>query len=1106
MKCILASDIDYCRTLKNKKILTMEEGAQKIVKFLNSASEKEPIILINTKGKESLPALLDLLCRGSVWSQLRGSLAGFVNLSDLWKQFTPEELKQSYRENIDKSWKVSLVSSKQILDYIGSKETEFLLATRPFYSKWMNKILEDSLKEFNTFDPSVYSLRVKKKLDLRKAETGEVSLEICPAVPWVTNCQFSLHFSYPDIESLTEQVSVTKKGTFSANIKNIASSDLKLPAKTLLGFAKLVSPAETEEESSDIDLYLLSSDEEGEEKVELKQRRKSPGDEDVGRGKIKKARITLGDSNETELITSLDEFKLKLGSYGESDPGPCITGHSTPEILKTSGTTQFLTDLKESLDKSFDIGDDFDFADATIEDVDSESFHPLDFREEEVCRGISPVSLQIKPQQIYKKMSDFPLREVEAIGRPLIQQLQSLSRLLTAVPVHESLGQHFPSLFSHQHLTPLCEILAKYGMFSNDHLDFELCDFGDKLIYEVHNFEGGKLSDLRTALQEFNKSNPRADLEEWRNMFSEKYESFRGINDILGEDFDVKTVQMILLQFASEFDVQEDDDERPVTKLKYFSNTELDNPADEVSSSITQADPELVRREKILHYFDSRDGRGNIYLALRTSDEDKEVAIVKEGRLTPVSMPDDGDSESEFYLVHVSDYAGCNFALPLSAWELEQSSPPLLYTGFIVCHSHSQECQVAVIDRDELKLVVVDQMIMLENDCRSASLQQGSEVNLIMNNNFQPLACLAHPDKRKYDLQDISNWSDETTSFISETKNLPEIQDLITSLRITRLNCRQALLIKFADPAKLLRAKQIISKKSFGFETDSVKKMSWIEESFSGNNKRHLHRQILPANLQASKEALLRLKFLFYFTETRVQLLNKSVIIVEGHNLERVNLVKRALSYNLKKSKFSIKPPSKAEFLEIKSGQEICLDVKEKKTFSIELQDININEYNVHHHFDFECYKNEILAKVKIDAEKCITLELSNISKQKMKLAADENVLLLERKSSSKVSSKKKQFVSLRLIKTVHIDPKSVSFVEVEVVDFKATSDKQSFKIQRHPDFKNENIFIPDNQMRTISLSGKLKMSVRNKSSSVLDLSKGLLIGQIFVDKIGMKV
>ena len=51
--------IDYCRTPKNKKLLNVEEGAQKIVKFLNATSETEPIVLINTKGKESLPALLD---------------------------------------------------------------------------------------------------------------------------------------------------------------------------------------------------------------------------------------------------------------------------------------------------------------------------------------------------------------------------------------------------------------------------------------------------------------------------------------------------------------------------------------------------------------------------------------------------------------------------------------------------------------------------------------------------------------------------------------------------------------------------------------------------------------------------------------------------------------------------------------------------------------------------------------------------------------------------------------------------------------------------------------------------------------------------------------
>ena len=147
------------------------------------------------------------------------------------------------------------------------------------------------------------------------------------------------------------------------------------------------------------------------------------------------------------------------------------------------------------------------------------------------------------------------------------------------------------------------------------------------------------------------------------------------------------------------------------------------------------------------------------------------------------------------------------------------------------------------------------------------------------------------------------------------------------------------------------------------------------------------------------------------FTNTSVELLNK-VIIVEGDSIENINLAKKSLNFNLKKSKSSNRASARKEFLEIKSGQEISLGEKEKKSFAISIaaEDINLSQYKVHMHFDFDCFKNDLVSTVKIDAENAekITLELSNVSKRKILLSRDQNVLLLERKSSSKVSSKNK--------------------------------------------------------------------------------------------------
>ena len=157
---------------------------------------------------------------------------------------------------------------------------------------------------------------------------------------------------------------------------------------------------------------------------------------------------------------------------------------------------------------------------------------------------------------------------------------------------------------------------------------------------------------------------------------------------------------------------------------------------------------------------------------------------------------------------------------------------------------------MAVIEAETLRVVVVDpteMMIRLENNVRLPG--PGSEVKLIINNNLQPLLCLVQPDSQKYDLHDVSKWSANPTSFISNLENLSEIQDLVSSLQITRLQARLFLLIKCSDSVKLQKAKQIILKKSTGWRNHSVKNYMQPRS----------HRQILPANVLAAKEDLFNL-------------------------------------------------------------------------------------------------------------------------------------------------------------------------------------------------------------------------------------------------------
>ena len=70
---------------------------------------------------------------------------------------------------------------------------------------------------------------------------------------------------------------------------------------------------------------------------------------------------------------------------------------------------------------------------------------------------------------------------------PLVPQLVTISRQIKDTSVTDDLSDQFPSLLGQEIFTPFFDTFAKYGGGTKQERDFDLCDFGDKLLSEVQN-------------------------------------------------------------------------------------------------------------------------------------------------------------------------------------------------------------------------------------------------------------------------------------------------------------------------------------------------------------------------------------------------------------------------------------------------------------------------------------------------------------------------------------------------------------------------------------------------------------------------------------------
>ena len=87
----------------------------------------------------------------------------------------------------------------------------------------------------------------------------------------------------------------------------------------------------------------------------------------------------------------------------------------------------------------------------------------------------------------------------------------------------------------------------------------------------------------------------------------------------------------------------------------------------------------------------------------------------------------------------------------------------------------------------------------------------------------------------------------------------------------------------------------------------------------------------------------------------------------------------------------------------------------------------------------------------------------------------------------------------MALLEDICIPGKTVSYARVHVVSPDYLVLDKVHEILRHPDFKNNDIFVPERQKKKISKTVKLHMSIKNRLGKPIYLTKSTIVGQIIV-------
>ena len=130
-------------------------------------------------------------------------------------------------------------------------------------------------------------------------------------------------------------------------------------------------------------------------------------------------------------------------------------------------------------------------------------------------------------------------------------------------------------------------------------------------------------------IKEMNQSNNKATVTDWNKMFCEKYQNFQDVNDLYGDDFSIKAIQVILLSVMKNLDVV-DTFEHVVTGLIGLleDSQNIMETVSAMEESEKVEDDEFALEAQITTLFNIRQFKDKIYVGVKSNDENEEAVIV----------------------------------------------------------------------------------------------------------------------------------------------------------------------------------------------------------------------------------------------------------------------------------------------------------------------------------------------------------------------------------------------------------------------------------------------------------------------------------------------
>lgn len=971
----------------------------KLLQFILEEVEKldsPHFLLINTsQDYKDFGYFMEALTQGNIFGRFQDYCEGFLQFQNIWKKSSKTKLElnqgslEQYLKTLNTNWSNTNVveNYSKVIDNLIEDEATLLDDGVKFYSEEFNNLLGAIVEEN---DDSVFNihrsdLKLLKKLSIEKDKMSGASVILCPSINCLSGHRCYVESLHPEIEIQNKVVSIKTGDRATLSIKNISSKRIKFEAGDIFGIAKLCPDTEnvesvsmqegSESDSSTIDKYLLSSDEE-EEDLPLKRiatrNRNSRGTRSSSRSDSLMKKTVVKFDTGAEMISTLEEYKRTLQQQDKEDS---CSKRRTPE--KTSHAKKLIEE-----EEYLDILEE-DVISLKNDDISSvvDDKAPLKIKHEETNES--------EGEKRFKKRLDFKEEKVST-DEALLPQLKSLSMLLKPVALKEDLNNYFPGLFGQEQFAGPCESLAKFAMFSEGNLSFDVCDLGDKVVCELSSMLiDSSLPEMKQYVEKINQDNPAANLETWKENFSEKFDSFQGINDLLGEDFDAIVIQLLLLHFVKEM------------KLKPSSNQVtgligvLENvvKVEEEQREDQNAKLDMVEKQTLCEV-DLENKIANIaldmekvFLGIKTGS-DNEVLIIVNGQAKTFQLENiykaallDKLEDDGIYVILVTEPLSpkCELAISLSSWN--QMAEEIFSDGFILYSLSSSKFEVAVFDDEKIFTTSLTrrQIKVADEDGASSCLRPGAQLKIILNKSSDILLGVVPLDGKMFEVMDASKWK-------FDLQQIKRSSNAIASCQ----------LLRHADDRKFL----LFSGKSKQHLYQAQRNFIQMAELKDSQQKDMIYSQWLAHSLQASKKEIYNLRNIFTTTNTTAKLLN-GFVKIEGADEKSVQTAACLVEYSLKKLSHNFK---QEPFVEFSLGHQITVQEKQKRKINYKIKSsLDIEEFSIILHFDLsKNYPSLRKSKIMSVSDKCVEIEFRNSSDKTITILADQSILLLVKRDKPK--------------------------------------------------------------------------------------------------------